>query len=1100
MKETFWYWFFRILTDTIRFLWHCVLSFKYGGKGKVVSPVTNPLLLKSATKLAQEIREGKLKSEEVVQAYIDRILEVDPLINATVDRCFEDAIKKAKEVDSLIASGNYSREYLSKEKPLLGVPFSIKLLFYAKGLRCTAGYKAFEHFVATKDAPAVALMKNAGGILITSTNVPELATNSATVNKLHGTTYNPYNTNRTSGGSSGGESALIAAGGSVLGIGNDLMGSLRLPAHFTGIFAHKPTKGLIPNEGCFPPEKPDEPTNPKYTMIYKYVSTGPMCRYAEDLIISMKSLSSSSGIKLNFGEKVNFRKIKVLYLKQIRSLMVPLVHKDITSTLEKAVSYFENRYNITAQEVKMPFLFDASRCVVNILLQCVTHVKEIFLGGADLGFNEKVDFLKALIRKSVLCFSSLAIFNLTYFPLWYKKDRTVYYQDMLEDWTKEFDKLLDENTVLLMPTSPVVAPYSSEVTLAYPSLCYTAVFNVLGLPATHCPMGFTKQGLPYGIQIIGRANNDALTIACAVELERAFGGWKSPVLKLSSSSSCQVPSSNQVIFDIRIDNLLCNFKISESTIISSLIKYIHSIDDLYSLLLGQMLKMKEIAWHWLCIVIHNLFGIIRFLWYCVLSLKYGGKGKVVPPVKNPLLLKSATKLAQEIREGKLKSEDVVQAYIDRILEVEPLINATVDRCFETAIQKAREVDSLIASGSYSREYLGKEKPLLGVPITIKLIFMVKGLRCTAGYKDFENLIAKRDASVVALMKKAGAILIASTNIPELPCNMGCKNKLHGTTYNPYDTKRTSGGSSGGEGALIAAGGSVFGIGNDMAGSVRIPAHFTGIFAHKPTRGLVPSDGCFPPERPDKPSKASELKIYNYISPGPMCRYSEDLIISMQCLSSTNEVALRFDEKAVSYFENRYNIAAQEVKFPFLEDANRCVISKLFQCVTKSVNEIFLGGGELGFSEKTDFLKSFIGKSVLCVPTLAVLNFAYFPLIYRKDRTLYYQNMLEDWIKEFDKLLDENTVLLMPPSPVVAPYNSEVTLLFPSICYTSIFNILGLPATQCPMGFTKQGLPFGIQVVGRANNDALTIACTIELEKAFGGWKSPGEVKEGCCTV
>ncbi|CAL1290292.1 unnamed protein product [Larinioides sclopetarius] len=458
MKRAFWYWFFHIVVGTIRFLWHCVLSFKYGGKGKVVSPVTNPLLLKSATKLAQEIREGKLKSAEVVQAYIDRILEVEPLINATGDRCFENAIAKAKEVDSLIASGSFSREYLSKEKPLLGVPFSIKLIFKAKG----------------------------------------------------------------------GEGALIAAGGSVLGIGNDLLGSVRFPAHLTGIFSHKPTRGLVPNEGCFPPESPGKIPDSSYSKIYKHVSTGPMCRYAEDLIISMKILSSKSGITLNVDEKINFRKIKVCYLKEIRSPTAPPVHKDISNALERAVSYFENRYNLKAQEIKMPCLYDANKCVMNILLQCVTNVKEIFLGGTDLGFSEKLDFLKALIGKSVLCFSSLVIFNLTYFPLWYKKDRTAYYQDMLEDWTAEFDKLLDENTVLLMPTSPIVAPYNSEVILAFPGMCYTSIFNVLGLPATHCPMGFTKQGLPYGIQIVGRANNDALTIACAVELERAFGGWKSP--------------------------------------------------------------------------------------------------------------------------------------------------------------------------------------------------------------------------------------------------------------------------------------------------------------------------------------------------------------------------------------------------------------------------------------------------------------------------------------------------------------------------------------------------------------------------------------------
>ncbi|XP_055939414.1 fatty-acid amide hydrolase 2-B-like [Argiope bruennichi] len=528
MKKTFWYWFFHILFSTLRHIWRFVLSIKLGTKGKIVPPVKNPLLLKSATKLAQEIREGKLKSEEVVQAYIDRILEVEPYINATVDHCFEDALKKAREVDSLISSASYSSEYLSKEKPLLGVPFSMKIILMAKGLRCTAGYKAFENVIATQDAPSVALLKRAGAILITSTNVPELLMGISARNKLHGSTCNPYDTNRTSGGSSGGESALLAAGGSVLGIGNDLVGSLRIPAHFTGIFTHKPTRGLVPNGGCFPPEKPDQPLKSSEIEIYKHISTGPMCRYAEDLIIGMKVLSSTSGKTLNFDKKVDFRKIKVYFLKEIISPMVPPVNKNIANALEKAVSHFEKRYNIAVQEVKMPSLYDSNRCVVNTLLRCVTSVKNIFLGDEKLGFNEKIDFLKAFIGKSVLCVSSLATLNLAYFPLWYRKDRTAYYQKMLEDWTTEFNDLLDENSVLLMPTSAVTAPYHSEIALILPSFCYTSIFNILGMPATHCPMGFTKQGLPVGIQIVGRANNDPLTLACAIELERAFGGWKSP--------------------------------------------------------------------------------------------------------------------------------------------------------------------------------------------------------------------------------------------------------------------------------------------------------------------------------------------------------------------------------------------------------------------------------------------------------------------------------------------------------------------------------------------------------------------------------------------
>ncbi|GFS75591.1 fatty-acid amide hydrolase 2-A [Trichonephila clavipes] len=125
---------------------------------------------------------------------------------------------------------------------------------------------------------------------------------------------------------------------------------------------------------------------------------------------------------------------------------------------------------------------------------------------------------------------------------------------------------------------------------------------------------------------------------------------------------------------------------------------------------------------------HVVCTILRFLVHCALALRYWGKGKKVPKVKNPLLLKSAAKLAEEIREGKIKSEDVIRAYMERILEVEPYINATVDQCFSEALDEAKEVDVLIASGRYSKKQLAEEKPLLGVPISVKVLIIVKDLR------------------------------------------------------------------------------------------------------------------------------------------------------------------------------------------------------------------------------------------------------------------------------------------------------------------------------------------------------------------------------------
>ncbi|CAL1292225.1 unnamed protein product [Larinioides sclopetarius] len=517
--QTFWYWFWYICLKIVNSIAHCIYFLFYCGKGKIVPSVKNPLLLKSATKLAEEIREGQLKSVDVVQAYINRILEVEPYINATVDRCFLDAMEEARSVDALIASGQYTKEHLSDSKPLLGVPFSVKVLLLVKGLRCTGASKLFADLKAGDDSPSVALMKKAGAIVIATTNSAEMGMHFESYNLLHGKSCNPYDTNRTSGGSSGGESALISAAGSVLGLGNDMLGSIRVPCHFTGLFGHKPTMGLVPNLGCHPTPDPS---------MAHYVYTGPMCRYAEDLIVSMRVLSSESGMAISFGRKVDFRNLKICYLKSIRGPMVAPVNKDVTQGLENAIFYFKNKYEVNSKEVNIPSLYDASRCVVSALFQGIKDLKATLTAGKGTHINEKLDFVKYFFGKSTFSNGPLVTMNMSKISMLYDENKVAHYNELLESWVKEFDHLLDDNTVLLMPTLPVTAPYHTEMFYFLPSTCYTSIFNVLGLPSTQCPIGYTSNGLPYGIQIVGSKNNDALTIACAVELEKAFGGWKSP--------------------------------------------------------------------------------------------------------------------------------------------------------------------------------------------------------------------------------------------------------------------------------------------------------------------------------------------------------------------------------------------------------------------------------------------------------------------------------------------------------------------------------------------------------------------------------------------
>ncbi|XP_041340591.1 fatty-acid amide hydrolase 2 isoform X4 [Pyrgilauda ruficollis] len=210
--------------------------------------------------------------------------------------------------------------------------------------------------------------------------------------------------------------------------------------------------------------------------------------------------------------------------------------------------------------------------------------------------------------------------------------------------------------------------------------------------------------------------------------------------------------------------------------------------------------------------------------------------------------------------------EVVEAYVERIKEVNPLINAVVKDRFEEALQEARQVDKLLSEGP-ADDCLEEKFPLLGVPITVKEAFSLYGMPNTSGLVNRRNVIATSDATVVSRLKQAGAIPLGVTNCSELCMWYESSNRVYGRTNNPYDLQRIVGGSSGGEGCVLAAACSVVGVGSDIGGSIRMPAFFNGVFGHKPTTGVVPNDGQFPDAYGVRTS---------YLCTGPMCRYAEDL--------------------------------------------------------------------------------------------------------------------------------------------------------------------------------------------------------------------------------
>lgn len=230
----------------------------------------------------------------------------------------------------------------------------------------------------------------------------------------------------------------------------------------------------------------------------------------------------------------------------------------------------------------------------------------------------------------------------------------------------------------------------------------------------------------------------------------------------------------------------------------------------------------------------------------------------------------------------------MKAFIERIQEVNPLLNCVVDERFTEALKEAEEADKLVASGTMTAEELAVKKPFLGVPISTKDCIKVKGLLNTSGLYYRKDLRSDDDAPVIKQMKDAGAIFFAITNTSEICMWWESANCVHGRTNNPYDTNRIVGGSSGGEGAIQASAASPFGIGSDIGGSIRMPAFFNGIFGHKPTRFVIDSDGQFPSPFSDEQRRM--------LSCGPMVRYAVDLKPMMKAMAKKEKLAaLRLDE-------------------------------------------------------------------------------------------------------------------------------------------------------------------------------------------------------------
>ncbi|MEA2433155.1 MAG: fatty acid amide hydrolase 2 [Actinomycetota bacterium] len=450
---------------------------------------------------------------------------------------------------------------------------------------------------------------------------------------------------------------------------------------------------------------------------------------------------------------------------------------------------------------------------------------------------------------------------------------------------------------------------------------------------------------------------------------------------------------------------------------------------------------------------------------------------------------------------------MVRAHIDHIKTVNPTLNAVVEDRFDDALKEADAADERIAAGEHDLP------PLLGVPCTIKEFFAVPGMKQTSGLVSHKNHVATEEATTVTRLRSAGAIPMGTTNVSELGMWMESSNKVYGRTNNAYDSSRIAGGSSGGEGAIVGAGGSPFGLGSDIGGSIRMPAFFNGVFGHKPTGGMVPGTGQVP---------LSENDALRYLCTGPIARRAEDLMPLLRILagpdgidSGSREFELgdpdSVDLSSVTVLDVRGNgflrvssaLKESQGRVADALAAKGAVVRRLRIDALKRSLEIWSAlmqtAADTTFSELLgdgskipagrELLKWGVGKSDHTFPAIA-LALLEKGVDLMPNRTARFVKMGHELRDELAETIGPNGVLLYPPYTMVAPRHNVP--LFPPInwIYTAIFNVAELPVTQVPLGLTEKGLPLGIQVAAAPGNDHLTIAVAQVLEETFGGWVPP----------
>ena len=450
---------------------------------------------------------------------------------------------------------------------------------------------------------------------------------------------------------------------------------------------------------------------------------------------------------------------------------------------------------------------------------------------------------------------------------------------------------------------------------------------------------------------------------------------------------------------------------------------------------------------------------------------------------------SLVQLYQLVRGREFSVIELVAAHLDRIEQFNAQLNAFIEVRREDALREAKTADDAVKRG----DDVG---PLHGIPLSIKSSIAVAGLKHECGSRTRAGLVAQEDAVIVQRLKRAGAIVLGNTNVPEMLMAYETSNALYGRTNNAWDADRTPGGSSGGEAAAISAGLCAGGMGSDGGGSIRVPAHFSGICGLKPTPGRIPATGHWP-------ESFGPFALLGVV--GPMARTVEDVDLMFRVVAgfdSGDAMAAPIRLRSIAEDE------LEHLTIGYFEDHPSAPVTPETHVAVQRATSALRDSGLRVEAVELDVLSEarqhwwtlFVRLAAeLLLPEFKGREGETSAILTYSDRPPTKEDLLAAWFGrdqlrlQLSKQMSRVPVLLCPVSSVPAfrhgerEWNISGTRVnyMDAMSYTQWFNLLGNPAVTVPAGQSPEGLPIGVQLVGQPNAEEMILRVGRILEQALG---------------